>query len=256
MPSARPGCYHAPAVRIQLLSDLHFEFHRDGGRSFVESLEPAGVDTLVLAGDIAVGDAIPGALELFCTRYAAAKVLYVVGNHEFYVAGRERVLSLVEQAVKQHDNLVWLDASSVEIGGQRFLGTPLWFRREPAADRFKPKVTDFAVIPDFESWVYEENARAVSFLEAELHEGDVVVTHHLPSSGSVAPSFRGHPLNPFFLCDVEALLRARKPALWFHGHTHCSMRYELGPTTVACNPFGYVGFELNKEFVAQLIFEI
>jgi len=26
-------------MRLQLLSDLHFEFHRDGGRSFVESLD-------------------------------------------------------------------------------------------------------------------------------------------------------------------------------------------------------------------------
>ena len=34
-------------MRIQLLSDLHFEFHRDNGRSFVESLDPDGVDVLV-----------------------------------------------------------------------------------------------------------------------------------------------------------------------------------------------------------------
>jgi Icc-related predicted phosphoesterase len=243
-------------VRIQLLSDLHFEFHRDAGQSFVESLDPAGVDVLVLAGDIAVGEGILPALDLFCRRYAGATVLYVLGNHEFYVAGRERVLSLVEGAVKQHENLVWLDVSSIEIGGRRFLGAPLWFGRHPPAERFKPKVTDFEVIPDFEAWVYDENERAVAFLENELREGDVVVTHHLPSEGSVAPSFKGHPLNPFFVCDVEPLIRSRKPALWFHGHTHCSMRYQLGPTTVACNPFGYVGFELNPEFDAQLCFEL
>ena len=45
-------------MRLQLLSDLHFEFHRDGGRSFVDSLDPGGIDVLVLAGDIAVGERI------------------------------------------------------------------------------------------------------------------------------------------------------------------------------------------------------
>ena len=42
-------------------------------------------------------------------------------------------------------------------------------------------MSDFSVIRDFQSWVYEENARAVTFFRRELREGDVVVTHHLPS---------------------------------------------------------------------------
>ena len=33
-------------MRLQLLSDLHFEFHRDGGRSFVDSLDPEGIETI------------------------------------------------------------------------------------------------------------------------------------------------------------------------------------------------------------------
>ena len=56
-------------------------------------------------------------------------------------------------------------------------------------------MSDFAQIPDFEAWVYDENARALTFLDAELRAGDVVVTHHLPSQRSVVPRFAGHPLN-------------------------------------------------------------
>jgi predicted phosphodiesterase len=73
-------------MRIQILSDLHFEFHRDNGRSFVETLDPAGVDALVLAGDISVGDDLPEALGLLCRRFHDAAVIYVHGNHEFYYA--------------------------------------------------------------------------------------------------------------------------------------------------------------------------
>jgi predicted phosphodiesterase len=59
-------------MHIQLLSDLHFEFHADHGQSFVESLDPRGVDVLVLAGDIAVGDGIadaPDALNQLVQRW-------------------------------------------------------------------------------------------------------------------------------------------------------------------------------------------
>jgi predicted phosphodiesterase len=243
-------------MRIQILSDLHFEFHRDAGRSFVQSLEPTGIDVLVLAGDIAVGDAVPDALGLFCRRFAGSRVIYVHGNHEFYGADRSTVVELCRKAERRHANLEWLDGSLTKVGRQRFLGTPLWFRPNSGALRFRSAMADFTVIRDFESWVYTENARALAFLERELGEGDIVVTHHLPSHASVARRFVGSPLNAYFVCDVEPLIRARRPRLWIHGHTHASLRYEIGPTTVLCNPFGYVGSELNPAFSERLVVDL
>ena len=52
-------------MRIQLLSDLHFEFQRDNGRTLAQACHAPDVDVLVLAGDIAVADGIAHALELF-----------------------------------------------------------------------------------------------------------------------------------------------------------------------------------------------
>jgi predicted phosphodiesterase len=242
-------------LKIQLLSDLHLEFHRDGGRSFVESLAPEGVDVLVLAGDIAVGGAVRESLALFCRRYRTSFVVYVNGNHEFYGTDRAGVLEQCRAAAEDHANLVWLDASVAEVMGRRFLGAPLWFRRHPDTPRLREAMTDFSVIRDFESWVYEENARAVELFERELREGDIVVTHHLPSERSVAPRFVGNPLNPFFVCDVEPLIRERQPRFWLHGHTHCSLRYDIGKTSVVCNPFGYAGIELNPDFSENLLVE-
>lgn len=237
-----------PDVRIQLLSDVHLEFHRDAGHAFVESLDPVGVDVLVLAGDIAVGGDIAPAMELFCERYRDATVVYVHGNHEFYGTTRREVIATTRDAAARHENLVWLDADAVDIGGRRFLGAPLWFRRAPDVDQLKPMMHDFSAIPDIETWVYAENARALQLLQDELREGDVVVTHHLPSYRSVAPRYRDHPLNPFFVCDLEPLIAERQPALWLHGHTHESCSYAVGSTRIVCNPFGYVGRELNAAF--------
>jgi len=243
-------------VSIQLLSDLHFEFHADGGESFVRSLDPRGVDVLVLAGDIAVAEAIPAALDLFCRHFPGTQVVFVHGNHEFFGADRESVLALTREAVAANPNLVWLDCECREIAGRRFLGTPLWFPRHPLADRLKRSMADFSEIRGYESWVYLENARAIAFLERELREGDVVVTHHLPSQRSVAPRYSSHPLNPFFVCDVEDLIVDRRPRLWLHGHTHCSVNCRVGETTIRCNPFGYVGYELNSAFSDALILDV
>jgi predicted phosphodiesterase len=243
-------------VRLQLLSDLHFEFHRDGGRAFVASLDPRGVDVLVLAGDIAVAAGIPQALALFCQHYSEASVVYVHGNHEFYSSDRECVHAHTARARSENPNLVWLDVSLEAIAGQRILGAPLWFSKHPDESRLKRGMCDFSEISGFESWVYAENARSLDFLDQNLQPGDVVVTHHLPSQKSVAKRYAAHPLNPFFVCDLEPLILERRPRLWLHGHTHNSVRIQIGETRVLCNPFGYVGFELNPDFVDQLIVDV
>jgi predicted phosphodiesterase len=243
-------------VLVQVLSDLHFEFHADGGRSFVASLDPRGIDVLVLAGDIAVGDDIGRALGLFAARYPDATLLYVHGNHEFYGSTRAAVTAVTRAAVAGHPNLVWLDGDVATIGGVRFAGAPLWFRHPGPAEGLRARMNDFRLIADFEGWVYAENARAVSFFERELRAGDVAVTHYLPVRASVAPAFAESPLNPFFLCDVEPLVRARRPSLWVHGHTHASIDTTVGATRVVCNPFGYVRIEENAAFRERFTIDV
>jgi Icc-related predicted phosphoesterase len=243
-------------MRLQLLSDLHFEFHRDGGRSFVSSLDPTGIDVLVLAGDIAVADGILPALGLLCRRFRDASVVYVHGNHEFYRSDCASVRAVTERARSVNPNLVWLDSSAAEVRGVRFLGAPMWFPRTVVDERLRRSMNDFVVIAAFESWVYEENAKAVAFFREHLRPGDIVVTHHVPSQRCVAPRFVGSSLNPFFVCDLTDLILDRQPGFWLHGHSHASTSQQIGATTVLCNPFGYARAELNPEFADRLVVEI
>ena len=39
-------------MRLQVISDIHIEFHKDNGRSILDLLDPTGIDALMLAGDI------------------------------------------------------------------------------------------------------------------------------------------------------------------------------------------------------------
>ena len=113
------------------------------------------------------------------------------------------------------------------------------------------------MIPAFNKWVWEESKLDVTFLRRELQEGDIVVTHYLPSWRSVHPIWAGSEENCYFVCDVEELIAERRPAFWAHGHTHESADYGIGPTRVICNPLGYVDLNmLNGKFRENLVFEV
>lgn len=237
-------------MKVSIYSDLHLEFYRGQGRSIVDNL-PGDADVCILAGDITVGEDIPQVLEWFCDKYE--HVIYVHGNHEFYGANRPAIIELTEEAVEDNPNLYWLNRSSVEIEGRRFLGSTLWFKEDPLAPHHH--MTDFSVIMDFKSWVYEENRLDIEYFLNNVQEGDIVVTHHLPSKRSVAPQYADSPLNSFFLCNLEGLIQHQQPAYWFHGHTHSSFDYKIGKSRVVCNPLGYP-HEYNQNFEAGKSFEL
>src|SRR5205814_1727426 len=72
-------------VRLQIMSDLHFEMHADGGAGLIRGLDPTGVDVLVLAGDITMAGRpanLQSVFEPLAKKYR--HILYVPGNHEYY----------------------------------------------------------------------------------------------------------------------------------------------------------------------------
>jgi Icc-related predicted phosphoesterase len=240
-------------MNVAILSDLHLEFFGDRGASFLESLDPAGVDVLVVAGDLCTYRLLRFGIETLCTRYP--EVVYVAGNHEYYHSGPGEVHEALTRLREELPNFHWLRNEVAEIAGARFAGTTLWFRYHPSNRPYEGGMNDFALIRNFDSWVYDENQRALQFLEREVARADVVVTHHLPSQRSVAAPFVGDPFNAFFVCEVDELIELAEPALWIHGHTHVSLDWSAGKTRVICNPFGYA-IERNPFFDRELVVRI
>lgn len=247
-------------MKLRLASDLHYEFHGDQGEGLTAELVSGVFDVLVIAGDLADFHGLAAALQRVARAAAPRPVVYVLGNHEYYGGDRAAVIRTVLRVVAEHPNLHWLEGSEgaergvVTLNGRRFVGTTLWFARDPVAPRWA--MNDFTAIRGFTAWIYEVNRDAQHFLRETVQPGDVVVTHHLPAQGSVAPQYRGSPLNPFFLCSQEVLIRAREPALWMHGHTHSAADYRLGATRIVCRPFGYAGVEAGQADWTPLDLEV
>jgi len=231
-------------MKIRILSDLHFEFHQDGGASFLSDPDPKEVDVLILAGDICGHWQIVDVMSKFAQVYKY--VIAVSGNHEHYGASFDIVRKNFAKVNKP--NFHFLDRKTVTIDGQRFVGCTLWFPNGPRNHVLRHSMNDFEKIKNFDPQVYQQNSLDQDFLHQTVSTDDVVITHHLPTFHSVHPKFAGNALNVFFVCDQEQLIKNRHPRLWCFGHTHESMRYTIHGTEIICNPFGYAGYEINPQF--------
>jgi len=242
-------------MKLAIMSDLHLEFHKDGGKEFIKSLDPTGVDALVLAGDIAEVKYFDEAIKLFCDKYK--KVLFVPGNHEYYGSDAGTVSFNFEIIKECHSNFHLLENEVLEIDGQRFIGTTLWY---PFVSPHKTDHwSDFKYIINFNDWIWKENTKSVNFLTDNMKKDDIVITHYLPSSKCIAKKYKEDPFNVFYLTDMEALIEERGPKLWFHGHTHSHVDLKIHDTRIIANPRGYTMFHETVEengFDDKLIIEV
>ena len=241
-------------MKIQILSDLHTEFHRDRGQGFVDSLDPIGVNVLIVAGDVSTDGGIGETLGLLCAKYP--HVVYTPGNHEYYFSSFKDTDKELKRISRLHSNLHVLMDSTVTLYGQRFIGCTLWFKEAPMAPL--ELMSDPHEIKDFTPEVYRRNEKSIKYLWDNVRTGDVVVTHHMPTPQAIDPEYRNSTLNAFFVCDMERLIEEKKPAVWAFGHTHTPFDEVIEDTRLVCNPLGYIrsnGIE-NPDFDNKKIIEI
>nr|MDO8110521.1 metallophosphoesterase [Candidatus Sigynarchaeota archaeon] len=244
-------------MKIHVLSDLHLEF---GGIH----IPPVDCDVTVIAGDIHLGQQALPLLEKLCRQ---GPVVYVLGNHEFYEHDFDAVLDFWKSCDLK--NLVFLENRSAIIKKVRFVGATLWTDMNKR-DKDTMKVARYSMndyvlatkngrvlMPEDTVELFDQSK---AFIEQELSRHfngpTVVVTHHLPTSRSIAPQYKDDPMNACFGSDLDQLILRHQPAAWIHGHTHVSFDYHIEKTRVVCNPRGYADSEPNPAFKRDLVIEI
>ena len=242
-----------PALRLQLLSDLHLETE-------VFDPQPApGAELLVLAGDI------DASWEGY-RRFAGwpVPVVVVAGNHEFdgrdidtaTEALREHLRALGLQLLERQSCIV-TSSSGLRV---RLLGTVRWCDFDVFGEAARPKAqragTYFQHVMkatrrgrpfDVEA-VREEALDCRRWLEEALAtpprgrwDRTLVITHFAPSLRSADPRYGRQPGTASF-CNADDDLLTRAD-LWLHGHLHCRHDYLVerpgtAPTRVVCQARG------------------
>jgi Icc-related predicted phosphoesterase len=244
-------------VVIQTLSDIHTDLHADCGKTFLSYLDSRGVDVLVIAGDFCswlTDYHSRQVFEILSPKYP--RILYVPGNHEYWEAGDVHEMpARFRKLEKEFPNVTVLDNHYTEIAGYRFLGGTMWYGEPPPPlIAMKLKWSDYKHTENFEPWVYQQNAGFVQMVRNYARQGDIVISHHLPSYQSVHPRYTNDWSNHFYVTDMEEEIRALRPALWIHGHTHNAWDYKIEGTRVVCNPMGYPHERTSRrEFQERLL---
>lgn len=225
-------------MKIQFMSDLHCEMHMDGGLRMLDELPVVG-DVLVIAGDLATYKDIIPAVDGLCSKFP--EVVFVPGNHEYYFSDRNAVHNNRIKLTNRFKNFHWLNGDVVEIKGQRFVGATGWFKDSPNNWVYENQLNDFRLIVGYKKWVYEVHNEHRQFLLENVKPGDVVITHHAPTSLSVPGRFKTSQLSRFYVAEFQDVIEKCQPKLFIHGHTHNPCDYEVLGCRVVCNPHGYIG---------------
>lgn len=245
-------------TKLWILSDLHLEF-----ADLPWPVVAPDADACVVAGDI-----LPGCRE--AVRWLGENisvhmpVIYVAGNHEFYG-------DFIADGLKEgrDEAALWPDVHFLEndiavVEGARFVGATLWtdfaLGAETAADIAWTERAAEGLMADYKAILGRSSQDRFSLLAphtADMHAysrvfieqalaipfagSTVVVSHHAPHPGSIAPEFRDSGLNPAYVSDLTDVIERGRPDLWVHGHMHSFLDYRVGGTRVVCNPRGCPG---------------
>lgn len=247
-------------IRILNFSDLHLD--HNPAYELPETFPPH--DVVVVAGDLYGSPAQGIGFLANAPQLRDSKVLFVPGNHEFY--GREITSSIAAgYEAASGTNVIMLHRTSTLVGGVTFVGATLWTDYKLFGDPEASMRAAAASMNDHRLIRTARDGREYMFSprdartrhdqeRAELRRtlldagpGAVVVTHHAPHFRSVHRRYADDPVTPAFVSDLTGLIRATKPALWIHGHTHASFDYVVDRTRVVCNPKGYTRGDVDLE---------
>jgi len=218
-------------VRLWIFSDLHAE-----QSLWTLPSVPDDVDIIVAAGDI--DSPATRAIERLARLAKGRPVVFVPGNHEWYASrahfGVDREKARAQGLAGELGVHMLMDDES-ELAGIRFLGTTLWtdfaiYGTPEASMHLAARgLNDFRYIypveggerlkpADTVAWHRTSRSWLADRMNEECDLPTVIVTHHPPHPGSVAPMYRGDPLTPAFASDLSDLVEGGGAALWIHGH--------------------------------------
>jgi len=265
-------------MKIQLLSDLHNEFLRNGrqdpNHKWAGTIPETDADIIILAGDIDTGThGIDWAIGE--SQRLGKNIIYVAGNHEFY---RQEYSSLKEKIKKQAEGTTvhYLDCKEYIQENVRFIGATLW--TDYKADNKVPQ--DLAMfyvergLADHKVIKYKVGEKyrnfqpldALAIHKKELHwlekqintpyKGKtVVISHHGPHPVCQHPAYPVSEISAAFYSDLSELIKSSNIDIWAFGHTHANVDEIINDTRIISNQAGYPG-ENVSDFNASTIVKI
>jgi Icc-related predicted phosphoesterase len=270
-------------MKVALASDVHLEFGDldiqntenadvlilSGDILIADDLasfkQPDGVDPKVFLSALSARQERALMFRNFLSRCSDLfkDVVYVAGNHEFYHGKFPAHIDVLREECAKFSNIHYMEMDNRKIGDVTFVGCTLWTdmnKGDPMTlHAIQSMMNDYSIIRNSDlgytklrpAHTAEHHRKSFQYIK-EIVDSDkdgtfVVVTHMAPSTKSIHPRYvHDRLMNGAYSSDLSELIMDRPQIkLWTHGHVHDPFDYMVGETRIACNPRGYVGYEVR-----------
>lgn len=234
---------------IRYFSDLHLEFYNKKGIQELLLTIPLGLDEVcICAGDM--GNPFSQGYDIFFNFLQGnfKRVFVIAGNHEYYGSEIPLTNEFLVNYFKKFSNVRFLKNEFEIYEGFCFIGTTLWSQIDDPLN----KINDMYKIPNFTVLEYNRlHKECLEFLgRALLQENCIVISHHLPSFLLINEKYLNSPSNQWFASNLDSFIEHNKERIkcWFYGHTHAGSIQQISGIPFLCNPIGYPGENLLRDF--------
>lgn len=252
-------------LTIDYISDLHLSFYiksKEYGydekdiESFLRiNIQPkVKGEILIIAGDLSEFVESNIVFLKQCLKYYK-KVLYVAGNHEYYLSSilsrkmKEKYINSINKikyissTLQNEDNILFLDRSDIKTKGiynyNGFLiaGDTLWYYPQNIKDWYFYYVVsnDSRLIRNIKltkkSKIAQLNIDSISWYNNLPNNLDLIITHIPPIYNVKSPKNK----NSCYYTTVKTF----KAPFWIYGHDHVKASFVKDNTRFLSNPWGY-----------------
>lgn len=265
-------------MNIYSLSDLHLEFHTpDTYSQFIGRVDgrfneypPDSDSILVLAGDIFNAKQAWGSGAYCLAHFLNAmhghftKIIFVPGNHEFYVHPEEKRISMTNREMKVREimdnfEVIMLQNEHVTINGVSFYGGTMWTDLLSLDPGYRRMVFNVANDGKYIGITPEDFGNLHDTFVQNLQDSetpDVVISHYSPFlSRRVKVQMTQMELyrSKMWHASMEEYLTFNPVKLWIHGHTHEQRDEVFEQTRVVSNPLGYPTKQVRLDHIQMLL---
>ena len=180
-----------------------------------------------------------------------------------------------KELASEHENVNFMLDNRIDFqdekGTVRVLGSTLWTdydNRDPMKMEMCRRIMNDHSLIEYGKRLFfpkdaaDEHDLSVDFLVKNLiqlnedRDRVVVMTHHLPTYQAVNSVYSGSRVNCAYASELFNLIAHNGPTLWVFGHQHRSTDIVIGETWLRSNPYGYHGYERNRQFNSGLVLEV
>lgn len=265
-------------LSFQIVSDLHIEYRNNNVPNPLDYIKPVS-KILVLAGDIGSLykiDQLKGFLKKLCVHFEY--VLYVPGNHEFYMQhdyedntplSFEFLLNRLLSIENEIDNLYILNRKSIVLNNICISGCTLWSKAEVKIPKFIVRI--HGMTTEIYNKKHSSDLKYINKMIEHCQKNNlklIMITHHCPSFNIMENTHK--MLNDYgkenikkrdryvslYFSKLDNLLKKEKVHTWICGHIHQNFDYMThGGTRLVGNQYGKPRDNIddyNREFVVKI----